>query len=71
MQPQVLDFDDLEVTRADGFQEPVEEFVAAGQRWWDVLFGRLGNPPQIQVTPAQAPSWRKRRGDTAFVTGER
>lgn len=65
-----VDFDDLEVTRADGSREPVEEFVAAGQRWWDVLFGRLGNPPQVQVTPAQAPSWRKRRTDTAFVTGE-
>jgi len=66
-----VDFDDLEVTRADGAREPVEEFIAAGRRWWDVLFGRLGKPAQVQVTPAQAPSWRKRRGDTAFVGGQR
>jgi len=66
-----VDFDDLEVTHADGAREPLEEFVAAGRRWWDVLFGRRGNPPQVQVTPAQTPSWRKHRRDTAFVGGER
>lgn len=36
-------------------REPVEEFIAAGRRWWDVPFGRLGNPPQVQATPVLAP----------------
>jgi hypothetical protein len=66
-----VDFDDLEVLRADGAREPVEEFVAEGRRWWDVLFGRSGQPPQAQVTPAEAPSWREHRRGSTFVGDER
>jgi hypothetical protein len=54
----VIDFDDLEVRYADGRDEPVEQFIADGRRWWDGLFGRGGRPPQVQVTPPEAPSWR-------------
>jgi hypothetical protein len=56
-----IDFDDLEITRANGARQPVDEFVAEGRRWWDVLYGRSGNPPQAQVTPPEAPSWREPR----------
>jgi hypothetical protein len=56
-----VDFDDLEVTRADGTLESVEEFVAEGRRWWDVVFGRNGHPQQAQVTPTDAQSWRERQ----------
>jgi hypothetical protein len=66
-----VDFDDLEVLRADGARESVEEFVAEARRWWDVLFGRSGQPPQAQVTPAEAPSWREHRGGTTSVGDER
>lgn len=66
-----VDFDDLEITRADGTPEPVEEFVAEGRRWWEVLFGRSGHPPQAQVTPVDAPSWREPRPGTTVVNGER
>jgi hypothetical protein len=54
----VIDFDDLEVRYADGRDEPVEQFIGDGRRWWDGLFGRGGRPPQVQVTPPEAPSWR-------------
>jgi hypothetical protein len=64
-----VDFDDLEVTRADGTHEPVEEFIAEGRRWWDVLFGRSGHPPQLQVAPPDAPSWREHRRDI-YVSGD-
>jgi hypothetical protein len=66
----MVDFDDLEVLRADGAREPVEQFVAEGRRWWDVLFGRSGQPPQAQVTPAEAPSWRGHRRGSTFVGGQ-
>ncbi|MEV0895940.1 hypothetical protein [Actinoplanes sp. NPDC049802] len=62
-----VDFDDLEVTYADGVGESVEQFIAEGRRWWDVLFGRTGRPPQVQATSAEAPSWRERRPGTSFV----
>jgi hypothetical protein len=52
-------FDDLEVFRADGTPEPLEEFIAEGRRWWDTLYGRAGHPPRPQVRPPDAPSWRR------------
>jgi hypothetical protein len=54
-----IDFDDIEVTRADGAREPVEQFIADAQRWWDVLNGRNGQQQRAQHRPANAPSWRK------------
>jgi hypothetical protein len=64
-----VDFDDLEVTYADGAPEPVERFIAEGQRWWDALFGRNGHQPQVQRTSADARSWRGRRPNTTTVAG--
>ncbi|MFC3742954.1 hypothetical protein [Paractinoplanes deccanensis] len=70
-----VDFDSLQIIRADGVPEPVEEFIAAGRRWWDALFGLGGRPPRIQVTTENAPSWRPGRtgatliGDGRQVTG--
>lgn len=40
-----VDFDDLKVLRADGTPQSVDQFVAEGRRWWDVLFGRSDHPP--------------------------
>ncbi|MEU0561414.1 hypothetical protein [Dactylosporangium sp. NPDC006015] len=54
-----VEFAGLEVTRADGTPVPVEEFTADARHYWDVLFGRRGAPPQAQVAPAAAPSWRQ------------
>lgn len=64
-----VDFDDLEVAYAGGEAEPLEQFIAEGRRWWDVLFGRTGNPPQTQVTSAEAPSRRGHRPGSAVVGG--
>jgi hypothetical protein len=66
-----VDFDDLQVMRADGTPEAVDEFVAEGRRWWDVLFGRSRHRPQAQVTPADTPSWRAHRQGATFVGGDR
>ncbi|GIE89606.1 hypothetical protein Areg01_74880 [Actinoplanes regularis] len=64
-----VDFEDLEITYADRTAEPLEQFIAEGRLWWDVLFGRTKHPPQVQVTSAEAPSWRGRRPGSTFVGG--
>jgi hypothetical protein len=53
-----VDFDGIEVTRADGVREPVEQFIAEARRWWDVLYGRNGQSQRPQQRPGNAPSWR-------------
>ncbi|MFC7280162.1 hypothetical protein ACFQS1_39910 [Paractinoplanes rhizophilus] len=62
-----VDFEDLQITRADGEAEPLANFTAEGRRWREMLYGRRGNPPQVQTRPADAPSWRDNEGGTSFV----
>lgn len=64
-----VDFDDLEITYADGTRQPVDQFVTDGRRWWDGLFGLAGDQPRIQVTAAEAPSWRDAGSGSTFIGG--
>lgn len=56
----VVTFDDIEVLRASGVVEPVEQFVADADRWWDAMYNRdarLSVAAQ-RAASATAPSWR-------------
>ncbi|MEO3747259.1 hypothetical protein [Plantactinospora sp. B5E13] len=64
-----VDFDDLEVAYADGTVEPLARFIAEGRRWWELLFGRNGRPPEVQTTSTEAPSWRKPGLGSTYLDG--
>jgi hypothetical protein len=64
-------FDGLRVERADGTPIPVNEFVAAGDRWWKAFSerdGRLSVQAQKDDAAAGSPSWRPQLAmETAIV----
>ncbi|MBE1495330.1 hypothetical protein H4696_002430 [Amycolatopsis lexingtonensis] len=55
----VVDFTELAVERFDGSPIPVEEFTAAGRRWWRALFhGDRRTSVEAQRAQDPPPSWR-------------
>lgn len=55
----VVEFTDVAARYADGTPLPVEDFVAAGHRWWEAF--RSHDPrvsPAAQQAQPQSPSWR-------------
>lgn len=55
----VVDFQELTVERFDGTPVALEEFAAAGKRWWQGLYGNDPRvSPSAQVALGEPPSWR-------------
>jgi hypothetical protein len=55
----LVEFTDVAARRADGTPVPVEDFVAAGRRWWEAFHS--GDPrvsPAAQRAQPRSPSWR-------------
>jgi hypothetical protein len=67
----VVDFQELTVERFDGTPVAVEEFVAAGKRWWQALFGQ---DPRVSVAAQTAlgepPPWRAGVGSTDVIRSD-
>jgi hypothetical protein len=64
----VVDFEDLAVERFDGTPVAVEQFAAAGKRWWRAFFS--GDPRvsvEAQTAPDIPPPWR----NTPIVTARK
>ena len=67
----VVTFDDIEVLRADGTPEPLDEFVADGARYWQAL---NANDERLDVDAQTAamtgtPTWRPYAGVSVTVSG--
>lgn len=55
-----VSFEDLAVLRADGTEEPLEEFIANGCRWWNALYDgdeRVSVDAQ-RFSHGRTPMWR-------------
>jgi hypothetical protein len=64
-------FADLEVRRADGTLEPLEEFIADGDRYWRALHSR---DPRLSTDAQRAaqdgtPSWRPYVRNSVMISG--
>jgi hypothetical protein len=64
-------FEDLEVLRADGSPQPLDEFTAGGHRYWEALHSRDERVSVHAQRAAQAgtPSWRPYAWATVIVSG--
>ncbi|WP_285752418.1 hypothetical protein [Lentzea sp. NBRC 105346] len=54
----VVEYDELTVERFDGTPVPVDEFTAAGKRWWEAFYGGDPRADEVQRAVNESPAWR-------------